>query len=70
MRQFVVLFSLLCICLALPNEVQAKKIKIVTNPEIAKIYVDGNYVGDGVYILNFTRKDELKLAGTLIMTFL
>ena len=35
------------------NEVSAKKIKIVTNPDNAKIYVDGNYVGDGFYVLNF-----------------
>lgn len=58
MKQLVVFLTFLCVCLLFPNEMQAKKIKIVTNPEIAKIYVDGNYVGDGVYILNFTRKDE------------
>lgn len=40
------------------NEVSAKKIKIVTNPDNAKIYVDGNYVGDGFYVLNFKSKDE------------
>lgn len=52
------LFAVLCLCILMPNEVEARKVKVVTKPEFAKIHVDGNYVGDGVYFLNFTRKDE------------
>lgn len=59
MRKYLIaLFAMVCVCFILPNDAQAKKIKIVTTPETAKIYVDGNYVGDGVYMLNFTRRDE------------
>lgn len=57
-KYLVALFAMMCACFIIPNDVQAKKIKIVTTPETAKIYVDGNYVGDGVYMLNFTRRDE------------
>mgnify|MGYP003474847136 FL=1 len=52
---FVITF---CVCLLCSNEIQAKKIKIVTTPETAKIYVDGNYVADGSYVLNFKKKDD------------
>lgn len=57
-KYLMALCAVFCLIMAMPNEAQAKKIKIVTNPEIAKIYVDGNYVGDGVYYLKFTRKDD------------
>lgn len=57
-RYIKTIFILLCAVLALPSDAYAKKIKVVTNPESAKIYVDGNYVGDGVYFLNFTAKDD------------
>ena len=57
-KYLIALFAMVCTCLIFPNNAQAKKIKIVTTPENAKIYVDGNYVGDGVYVLNFKGKDE------------
>ncbi|MBQ2877790.1 MAG: PEGA domain-containing protein [Bacteroidaceae bacterium] len=57
-KSFIVVVAILCSLFALSNEAHAKRIKIVTNPEFAKIYVDGNYVGDGVYFLKFTRKDD------------
>lgn len=57
-KSFIIIVTILCSLFALPNEAQAKKIKVVTNPEIAKIYVDGNYVGDGVYFLKFTKRDD------------
>ena len=37
----------------------AKTKKIVTNPETAKIYVDGNYVADGSYLLTFKGKNDV-----------
>lgn len=57
-KHLIALISVLFFFMALPNEAKAKKIKIVTTPTTAKIYVDGNYVGDGVYILNFKSRDE------------
>lgn len=57
-KHIITLLTVLFSMVLCPSEIQAKKIKIVTTPETAKIYVDGNYVGDGVYLLNFTRKDD------------
>lgn len=57
-----ILFALLfvvSIAVLLPVTANAAKIKkVVTNPETAKIYVDGNYVGDGVYSLKFSSRDD------------
>ena len=57
-RVLLSFFVILCSFVFMSTEASAKKIKIVTTPENDKIYVDGNYVGDGVYVLNFTRRDE------------
>lgn len=57
-KYLILLFSVVLASMFFSYEAQAKKIKIVTTPAEAKIYVDGNYVGDGVYFLNFTRKDD------------
>ena len=37
---------------------EAQTKKIVAQPQETKIYIDGNYVGDGVYTLKFTRQDD------------
>lgn len=37
---------------------EAQTKKIVVQPQETKIYIDGNYVGDGVYTLKFTRQDD------------
>lgn len=56
------LFALLAvvgIAAMMPQEAQAAKVKkIVTQPETAKIYVDGNYVGDGFYTVKFGSRDD------------
>lgn len=52
------LLALVCALVLAPNEAHAKKIKLVVTPENAKIHIDGNYVGDGAYVLNFRRNDE------------
>ena len=57
-RTILAILTMVCALVFAPNELQAKKIKLVTTPETAKIYVDGNYVADGTYILNFRSRDE------------
>jgi len=37
--------------------VHAKKVKITVSPEDAKIFVDGNYVADGITTINIKRND-------------
>ena len=61
MKKILTIITLLCACLLYSSDVLAAKkktIKVVATPEIAKIYVDGNYVADGTYTLNFTKKDD------------
>ncbi len=58
MKKVILFFTIIFSIALCPNEIHAKKIKIVTTPETAKIYVDGSYVSDGVYVLNFKRNDE------------
>ncbi len=58
MKNILTFIIALCACLFSTNEVQAKKIKIVASPETAKIYVDGSYVADGKYVLNFKKNDD------------
>jgi hypothetical protein len=37
----------------------SKDVKITVSPTDAKIYIDGNYVADGVTIASLKRKDGL-----------
>lgn len=48
------MFSLL---LFFTGVVEAKDVKITVMPSTAKIYIDGNYVGDGVTTANVRKKD-------------
>ena len=52
------LIALLALFVAVPA-VQAQKKKISVIPAEAKIYVDGQYVADGSYILQFNNKNEV-----------
>ncbi|MBR5466656.1 MAG: hypothetical protein IKU79_04555 [Bacteroidaceae bacterium] len=58
MKKFLAVIFALMACFVFSNELYAKKIKVVTNPETAKIYVNGSYVADGLYVLDFKRNDE------------
>ncbi|MBE6181120.1 MAG: hypothetical protein E7148_00275 [Rikenellaceae bacterium] len=50
-----IVFALFC---ATETVSAAKQKKITVSPETAKIYVDGNYVADGSYMLAFKSKDD------------
>lgn len=51
-----ILLALVCVT---ESAMAAKTKKVVTNPETAKIYVDGNYVADGSYLLTFKGKNDV-----------
>lgn len=48
------MFSLLLLSIGVT---EAKDVKITVTPSTAKIYIDGNYVGDGVTTANVKKKD-------------
>ena len=48
------MFSLLLLSIGVT---EAKDVKITVTPSTAKIYIDGNYVGDGVTTANVRKKD-------------
>lgn len=57
-----VLFMLLCLFIG--STIYAKDVKVTVSPSDAKIYVDGNYVGDGVTTASLKKKD-----GFLVLKF-
>lgn len=48
---------LLCISILPLLMIEARDVKVTVTPSTAKIYVDGNYVGDGVITANVKKKD-------------
>lgn len=54
MKKLILLFIILSSAFVVSN---AKDIKITVTPSDAKIYIDGNYVGDGVTTASLKKKD-------------
>ena len=54
MKKILLLIVSLCISVIYAN---ARDIKISVSPSDAKIYVDGNYIGDGVITTQLKKKD-------------
>lgn len=50
-------FLFFIICLIVPLQASAKDVKISVTPSTAKIYIDGNYVGDGIVTVPVKRKE-------------
>lgn len=48
---------LFIICLIIPMVASARDVKISVTPSTARIYIDGNYVGDGVVTVPVKRKE-------------
>ena len=61
MKKFLLVLIALCLGFVLS---EAKDIKISVTPSDAKIYIDGNYVGDGVTTASLKKKD-----GFLVVKF-
>lgn len=57
-RKLISLLTIVGIVAFVCGDIQAKPSKVVVTPENAKIYIDGNYVGDGMYPLKFTKKED------------
>ncbi len=57
-KLFITLLTAVGVASFVCDDIQAKPGKIVTTPETAKIYIDGNYVGDGMYPIKFTKKED------------
>lgn len=55
MRKVIIAFTVLLLGYA---SLSAKEIKISVTPDDAKIYIDGNYVGDGTVVANIKRSEE------------
>lgn len=53
--------ALVCaLCMFMPAAIfAASNKKIVVNPAEAKLYIDGNYVGDGSYFVKFDKKNDM-----------
>ena len=67
-KYLMILFAMLFLGSNANGQLFAKTKKIVVTPAEAKIYIDGNYVGDGTYTVKFGSKDDffavkLELAG-------
>ena len=54
MKRFLIM---LCALVCIPVFALAKDVKISVTPSDAKIYIDGNYVGDGVVTASLKKKD-------------
>ncbi len=57
MKKFLI--ALIALFIALPAVCFPQKKKITVIPSEAKIYVDGQYVADGSYVLQFNKKNEV-----------
>lgn len=51
-KGFLILLSLLFCCF-----IEAREVKITVTPSTAKIYIDGNYQGDGVVVASVKKKE-------------
>ena len=56
-KKLISLVVLFCSTFFAVSYVHAKPNKLLATPETAKIYIDGNYVGDGMYPLKFQGTD-------------